>query len=465
MGDLRSRLIVSHTLVVILALVLAGLSLLLLLREYQDQILFARLGSRSNSLAFRLALELRGEASDRALDELLGQVARQEGVRLLLLDRTGTVVGDSQRDDSLEGERFRILPRLILENSRVAHTDRYTTSGGEELILSLLPVPGRLGGEIRFVALATSAGLLAGPAVDLILRLAWAGVLALVVAVSIGVVLARSVAGPLRALTHASEAIARGDYDPAVPTTGDGEVGRLSAAFRTMAQEVRRSRQAQRDFLANISHDLKTPLTSIQGFSQAILDGAAEGREATEKAAQVIRGEAARMEGMVRDLLDLARFDAGVAMELKPIDLSALLGSVVETYRSRAEEKGIQFLPNVGKALGVRGDPDRLTQVFSNLLDNALKYTPVGGEIGLSATADSEEVRVTVADSGPGIPQEDLPHVFDRFYRVEKSRTKGSGAGLGLAIAKEIVEAHGGRLEAWSRLGEGTRFTAVLPAR
>ncbi|MFQ5945215.1 MAG: sensor histidine kinase [Anaerolineae bacterium] len=464
MGNLRSRLIVSHTLVVILALVLAGLSLLLLLREYQDQILFAQLASRSNTLAFRLALDLRETASDRGFDDVLGQVAHEEGVRLLLLDRTGAVVGDSVREEGLVGERFRILPRLILEDPRVAHTDRYTTSDGEEMILSLLPVPGRLRGEIQFVALATSTGALAGPAVDLILRLAWAGVLALVVAVSIGVVLARSVAGPLGALTRASEAMARGDYDPAVPATGDGEVGRLSAAFRAMAQEVRRSRQAQRDFLANISHDLKTPLTSIAGFSQAILDGAAEGREATVKAARVIHRESARMEGMVRDLLDLARLDAGVSMERKPVDLSALLGSVVETYRSRAKEKGIGFLPDIGTGLRAQGDADRLTQVFSNLLDNAFKYTPEGGEVALSGMVSAGEVRVAVADTGPGVPLKDLPNIFSRFYRVEKSRTKGSGAGLGLAIAKEMVEAHGGRIEAWSRPGEGTRFTVVLPA-
>jgi two-component system sensor histidine kinase ResE len=245
-----------------------------------------------------------------------------------------------------------------------------------------------------------------------------------------------------------------------------------------MAHQVRASRDAQRDFVANVSHELKTPLTSIQGYSQAILDGTAAEPEMIERAATVIHDEAARMGRMVTELLDLARIESGqVVMRQARIALGALLENVVERLKLRAAEEGIELSARIAELPPVTGDGDRLAQVFTNLLDNALKHTPRGGKVELVAKpltpsgirrrgkAWPQAVGVSISDSGEGIPAEDLSRIFERFYQVDKSRKRSGSVGLGLAITREIVEAHGGSIKAESIVGLGTRFTVTLPAR
>ena len=231
-----------------------------------------------------------------------------------------------------------------------------------------------------------------------------------------------------------------------------------------MVARVKVSQQAQRDFVMNISHELRTPLTSIQGFSQAILDGTASDPDSVRRAANVIYDEAERMSRLVNGLLDLARLDAVPAsLNRVPLDLSKLLNSAVEKLTLRAKEKNIMMKVRIDPLPSMLADTDRISQVFTNLLENAIKYTPLGGSVMLTARAGSGEVIVAVADSGGGIPAEDLPRIFERFYRVDKARS-GKGYGLGLAITKDIVQAHGGSIRVESALGSGTRFTVRLPA-
>jgi len=234
-----------------------------------------------------------------------------------------------------------------------------------------------------------------------------------------------------------------------------------------MADQVEATRQSQRDFVANVSHELKTPLTSIQGFSQALLDGTASTPEATARAARIIHDEAERMRRLVDELLILARFDAGqMVMARDPVELGPLLRGCVEKLAPQAQAAGVALALDVPERLFVTGDTDRLAQVFTNLLDNALAHTPAGSKVVLAArpAEDRRAVEVAVADAGEGIPAGVLPRIFERFYQVDKSRRRSRGAGLGLAITKEIVEAHGGTITAESVVGLGTRFTVRLPA-
>jgi len=280
----------------------------------------------------------------------------------------------------------------------------------------------------------------------------------------------RSVSRPLALITQATEEVARGNLDHRLEVEGPDEVRRLAKSFNVMAQEVKASRQAQRDFVANVSHDLKTPLTSIQGFAQALLDGTAADPAAQRKAAQVIHDEAARMSRLVEQLLELARWDAGqIIIAREAVDLPRLLTTCVERMDWRAEEKGVTLTVEVKPMPPLRGDTDRLMQVFTNLLDNALTHTPSGGSVTVAAERvegpdGQAEVEISVTDTGPGIPAEELPRIFERFYRVDKARAGSRGAGLGLAIVKEIVEAHGGRVWAESVVGLGSRFIVRLPA-
>ncbi|MFQ6001847.1 MAG: sensor histidine kinase [Anaerolineae bacterium] len=452
---LRGKLIASHTLVVVICLLLAGASMAVMLRGYRQRLVLAELQSRAGVASFRLGRYLeRYPLSERA--PRLRQAARELGVRFLLLSAEGLVLYDSE--GGIEGQRIAANLGQTLEEPKRPPLFLVRDKDGEGLYV--MPLPLTLG-RGRFAALVVPAREMPEVTRKISLRLVGAGLVGLFISVGISVFLARSITHPLAALTRASEEMARGRYDQVIPVEGEDEVARLAERFNAMAKEIGRARKAERDFLANVSHDLKTPLTSIVGFSQAIMDGLDE-----EKAAQVINQEAERMSRMVDQLLELARLEAGVAAKVEsPVDLLAVLRRCGEDFRSRLEKKGVSLEVDLPERLPqVRGDPDMLARLFANLLDNGLKYTPQGGRVTLSARlASPRAVEVAVADTGPGIPPDSLSRIFDRFYRLERHRPGGEGLGLGLAIAREIAETHGGKIRAESEPGQGAKFIVSLP--
>jgi signal transduction histidine kinase len=281
--------------------------------------------------------------------------------------------------------------------------------------------------------------------------------LALILAVLLSLWMSRWIAAPLQHLVNATHEVSLGQFHK-IKLEGPREVQGVAQAFNDMGERVQASQRSQRDFVANISHDLKTPLTSIQGFAQAILDGTAEDPQSAKQAAQVIYDEAGRMNGMVSELLDLARMEAGtLSFERAPLDLSHLLKSVVTKFAPQAHQAQVELRldvsPQNGDLPALVADSDRLNQVFSNLVDNALKYTPPGGLVTVSARPVDGWIEVEIADSGSGIPPDELERVFERFYQTDKARSGANrrGVGLGLAIAREIVQAHGGKIHAYNR--------------
>jgi signal transduction histidine kinase len=243
-------------------------------------------------------------------------------------------------------------------------------------------------------------------------------------------------------------------------------VQELARSFNEMSIRVQTTQQSQRDFVANVSHDLKTPLTSIQGFAQAIMDGTASTPEELSQAAGVIYSEADRMHRMVLDLLELARMDAGIAdFKRQPVDLASLLRGLVEKLSPQAHQAQVNLRAEIGPLTTLTGDEDRLVQAFANLVDNALKFTPANGEVVIRAGQAAGQVEVSISDTGPGIPAEDLPRIFDRFYQTDKSRSRERrGSGLGLSIASEIIQAHRGTITIRSLPGKGSTFIVTLPA-
>lgn len=289
--------------------------------------------------------------------------------------------------------------------------------------------------------------------------------IALITSLLVGYLLARSIARPISRLATAATAIARGEYSHQVPVEGQGELALLSREFNDMAEEIGRSHQVQRDFIANVSHNLKTPLTSIQGFSQAMLEGALKDEAAYQQAAQIINVEAERMSRIVSQLLSLSRLQSGLA-EMRPTELGPLLAQLVLAMQPRASEAGVELVFKAGQSTGVvLADADRLKEAFGNLIENAIKFTPAGGVVTLQATNKRSEVEIEVADTGKGIPQDDLPRVMERFYQVDKSRgpAVGHSVGLGLAITREVVLAHQGKIEMESSPGTGTTVRVTLP--
>jgi signal transduction histidine kinase len=308
-----------------------------------------------------------------------------------------------------------------------------------------------------------------------------------VLSVIVSILLSRSITRPILAMTTASARMAEGDYEQVVRAPGQDEVARLAESFNRMAFEVERSRKSQRDLIANVSHDLRTPLTSIQGFSQAMLEGAIHDQQGYQRAAQIIKDEAEGMGQLIDRLLDLARFDAGeVIHERAAIRPTELIDRVVTLFAPVAFEEGVLLAHSTPEdPPTIEGDTARLEQALSNLIDNAIRYTPSGGRIDIhaeevhlrggrpqhdlpcgmppEAPRDGRWLAITVKDTGVGIAEQDLPRIFERFYRADKSRGGSKGAGLGLAIAKEIAEAHGGTIGVTSQLGEGSCFSMLLP--
>lgn len=250
----------------------------------------------------------------------------------------------------------------------------------------------------------------------------------------------------------------------------DNEVRGVVAVLRDVTQAVNMEKM-RKDFVANVSHEIRTPLSMMQGYSEALLDGFANSPEEQSELLHVIHDESLRMGRLVKDLLDLARMEAGhTDMTRTRVDIGELVERVYRKFAVRAKEGDLDFrLERAQDELMLeQADEDRLEQVVTNLLDNAFRHTPAGRSVVIAvkpAVAEGEALTIYVADEGHGIPAEDVPYIFDRFYKADKARTRAasSGTGLGLAIVKNIVDAHGGRIQVESVLGEGTKFRVILP--
>jgi signal transduction histidine kinase len=273
---------------------------------------------------------------------------------------------------------------------------------------------------------------------------------ALLLALMVSPLISRALTRPLGELRGAAEDIARGNYSRRVGLARNDEIGVVGQAFNRMAEAVERSRTQQRDFLANVSHELKTPLTSLIGFSQALMDGSLTSPKDKERAATILHEEAQRVLRMSQELLDLARVEAGqLALDPQTVDLAAQLEQEIELVRPRARARGLSVELRLSQALPpVRADPERLHQILENLLDNAVKYAPEGSEVAISAAARDSQVE-TIVRNRVGAPPPDPERMFDRFYRGDPSRSSSApGAGLGLAISRQLATAQQGALAA-----------------
>jgi signal transduction histidine kinase len=278
--------------------------------------------------------------------------------------------------------------------------------------------------------------------------------------VGLAVVMGRMLARPLREVGAAARRIAEGDYAARVPREGPEEIASLADSFNQMAASLEEQERMRRDFIANAAHELRTPLTNLQGYLEALRDGVIVADRATYES---LWDEAERLVRLSRSLDSLAEGDAAGPPALVPIDLAAAVRSAVELAQPAIERAGLELSVDVPDGLPARANPDHLAQVLANLLSNAVRYTPRGGLVAVRAERRPDDLLVTIANSGEPIPADDLERVFERFYRVEKSRdTARGGAGIGLAIVKQLIEAGGGRVGADSAGGQ-TRFWFSLP--
>jgi signal transduction histidine kinase len=457
-SSLRARLWLSFVFLIAVVLIVTAIFLLIFVARTN---LSARIELRQAAERILQRPNQQIRITPENFDQVVDRIDENQNFRTLIVDDHGSVVADSRADESASFLQFIRLPVDPLadvfltrdsDNQTWLYTGRRFGEGYSILIV-----------EQRQPLREMVSSPLSG---ELLSALGRSGLVAFALALLLALLISNSIASPLRSISEAAKEVAEGQQITVKPS-GPREVRQLGESFNQMSLQVHASNKSQRDFVANVSHELKTPLTSVQGFAQAIMDGTAATPEAQKQAAQVIYDEAGRMHRMVLDLLDLAKLDAGTAdLEMEQVHLTVLLDSVIERFTPQSRTGQVDLVAQYSSLPDVIGDGDRLAQVFNNLVDNALKHTPPGGKVYIAGQADAGRVEISVQDSGSGIPPEELSRIFERFYQLDKSRQGGPshGVGLGLAIAHQIVFAHQGEITARSEEDKGSVFTVILPA-
>ena len=362
--------------------------------------------------------------------------------RVVVLNASGVVIADTGR--AILGEQ---------------HPAEHASSGAPVVVNGETVGAVLVGSMIEPVLNPADEDFLRSVNLSILITSVAVGVLALV----LGSLLFRQITSPLRALSQSARAIAGGNLGQRVAVRSDDEIGQVARSFNRMAESLAEADVQRRNMMADIAHELRTPLTVVQGNLEALMDGV---YDLTPENVAAVHKQTVVLTRLVADLRDLALAEAGqLRLEVKTFSLADMISQVSEGLEVQAHEKEVTLKLEVAAGLPkVQADEQRVTQVLFNLISNALHHTPAGGTVTISAELREGRVLVSVRDTGTGIPPEDLPHIFERFYRADRSRARSTGgSGLGLTIAKQIVEAHGGQIWAQSWLGAGSTFAFSLP--
>jgi signal transduction histidine kinase len=394
--------------------------------------------------ADRIELELSRyyqlQGSWEGIQPFVEQWGNLYGWQIILTDNQGTVVADSKEE--LLGEHYQ------------------TDSPGTTLFLPWA------GGDVGILYIhrtseadIASLSLLYNAMGRFFL---WGGLVAVVIALVLTFFLSRRILAPVKALTSAAKRIGRGDFSQRVESKDKSELGELAQSFNTMASDLERAEKLRQNMVADVAHELRTPLSNLRGYLEALHDGVIK---PDAKTIRSLGEEATLLSRLVDDLQELSLAEAGkLKLNRRPGDITELINQALAAVRGQAAAKGLSLATDLAELPAANIDSHRISQVLRNLLENAIAHTAKGGVITVTAKKRGNWLKVSVTDNGEGIPAEDLPNIFERFYRVDKSRDRATGGtGLGLTIAKRLVEAHGGKIEAQSKLGKGSRFSFTIP--
>jgi two-component system, OmpR family, sensor kinase len=485
--SVRARLVLAFVAVAVLAAVLIGVITLSLVRLVPERGLEQQLADQAQAVNDTLA-------GPRPAQQLcaLARVLRRGETEVYLLDADAT----PRRRPACQAPNRRgpLAPVPDVDLSAALAQGRVVTATGNGLAWAVIPADRptlRSGGSAAPGEPGPGSGSAAAPGVRLTLRsgggvllvhevrrlglsllpvVAWRLLLATALAVAVAALAAWLLAGrltaPLGRLVTAARRVGDGDLSTRVRVDGDGEVAEVAAAFNDMAAGLERAQAEQRAFLASVGHELKTPLTGIQGYTEALLDGTVDDPADRRRSLLRVHAETIRLARLVQDLLDLARLGRGqFAVSTVDADVGAVLREAAGAAAERAAGRQVTVATRLDDGLSAHVDPGRLRQVLDNLLDNAVRSSPSGGQVLVAARPLGEGgVEAAVVDQGPGIAAEDLPHAFDRGYLWSRYRgTREVGSGLGLAIVKALCDAMGVGIQAESGHGGGTAFRLTLP--
>jgi signal transduction histidine kinase len=440
--SLRFRLLMAFALIILVAV-----GAIYLFVSHTAVVEISRFGERSEQARFgRVTFELNRYYREHEEWEGIQPYVEQWGSlyerRIILTDSSGVVVADSQ------GE---LLGQQYLPDDTQGMRFPPPWEGDSVGILYISPESSAVFPSPLSLSQAISRFLL------------WGALLAAAVAFLITYFLSRRISAPVKALTLAARQLGQGDLSQRVQSKEKSEVGELARAFNSMAESLERNEKLRRNMIADIAHELRTPLSNLKGYLEAIADGMVKPDSNTICS---LDEEASLLSRLVNDLHELSLAEASeLKLDYQMKDIIKLLKRTIAVRQTQATAKGVSLSVDLPKKLPpVNVDTHRISQVLLNLIDNAITHTPKGGIITIAARKLDNWLEISVKDTGEGIPAKDLPNVFERFYRVDKSRTRATGgAGLGLSIAKSLVEAHGGKIEVQSEEGKGSRFSFTLP--
>lgn len=443
--SLRFRLVLAFALVILVAIgtvsLFAGHASSARIREYQEQTDLIK-AQRAECLLCQYCQNGGWTGVGTAVTHIAGIY----GQRVILVASDGTVVADSE--DSTIGKAY--------DAAWLGPDQQAQTIQNEGATLGTLYI----GPEVMSPGDANSLQTLSGAINEFLLL---GAIMALAVALLIVFFLSRRISAPAHAIAVAAEGLASGDFSQRVAFEGRDELGTLATTFNAMATELMKADERRRNLVADVAHDLRTPVGDMRAYLEAMHDGLIEPSQANLDS---VREDVMVLSRLINDLQLLALSDAGeLSLVYQPDDIARVINSAVASVRARANQNGVSLESELPAVLPpVEIDSERINQVLFNLLDNAIRYTGRGGHIVVVAEQRGPYVEVSVSDTGEGIPAEDLPHIFERFYRVDKSRSRATGGdGLGLTIVKRLVEAHGGRIKVQSEPAGGSRFTFMIP--
>jgi signal transduction histidine kinase len=467
MHSLNFRLLAAFTLVII---VIIGSSFFFTYRNTRSEI--SRVGERLELMQDRrIEIELsryhQFEGTWEGVQPLIVQWGNLYGRRIILTDKDDIVIADS--DEGLLGNTYTddksdqtmilsTIPQFGQPFDMPFSTNTAQSTGpiAKTDIIGILHVLHGDFTDINRAALQITYGTIGRFFI-------WGGLLAIAIALLLTFFLSRRILSPVKALTSATRQFGKGDFSRRVDYKDKGELGELAQSFNSMADDLEHTERLRRNMVADVAHELRTPLSNLKGYLEAISDGVVKPDEDT---IHLLNEEASSLSRLVNDLQELSLADAGeIKLIMQPEDVSLLVNEAVTVMQTKAIAKGLAISNDLPATLPVVDiDLHRIKQVLLNLLENAVAHTDPGGRITVTTRQRGNQIHISVADTGEGIPAEELPLIFERFYRVDKSRTRATGgSGLGLTIAKRLVEAHGGTIEVKSQPGQGSTFTFTIP--
>jgi signal transduction histidine kinase len=461
MKGIKTRLIVQVSIILLLIVILLEGLFLLAVRAYYFGTATEALTTRATTSATFINKYLGGVGLKDRARYILENLSQEEYAKLEILDTNGRVIVNSYGFSPSE-----VIETPDVEAAIAGGTGTYIgrSAVSQERILAVSNPLKSMGTTIGVLRFSVSAEPLYAAVAKIALYAAGVGLLVIVLGFALSLWMAKRIVDPIEELTKIAQQMATGNFTSRAAKRYEDEVGTLAETLNYMAQELGKNEKLKNDFISSVSHELRTPLTSIKGWVETLISGGLEDAEETLLGLEVISRETDRLIGLVEELLDFSRFQSGeLKLAQQQLDLRVLLEELRLQYGYRVNDKQIALHVDIPEQpLPLAGDPNRLKQVFVNLLDNAFKFTPPHGTIRVTASRSDSLIIVQVADNGEGIAPEDLPKVTGKFY---KGRSKQSGSGLGLAICKEIVQLHGGSLHVESVLGKGTIVTVVLRSK